>query len=101
MASRANLLTNKLTTGAGGWVSINKDKFVATAKLGNTTTPAATVYVQYSPDGGTTIKTLATITLSGANANDMANIEIVPGSVRLYVQAISGTNAAVSGDVRW
>ena len=99
--STKTLLDGKLTTGAGSWVTVNKNLFNVTCTLSNTTTPTATVYVQWTPDGGTTIDTIGTFTMSGAADEALATFEMAPGDIRLYVYAVSGTIAAVSGKVRY
>lgn len=99
--SLATLLNAATATGAGGWVGVNKNVSTFSAMLSNTTTPAATVDIEYTPDGGTTVKKVATLTLSGALDTAIATLNMAPGHFRANVTAISGTLAAVDVKGRW
>lgn len=99
--STKTLLSGKLVTGSGSWITISKNVFTCTCELSDTTTPAATVYVEWSPDGGTTYALIGTFAMSGALDKALATFDMGPGDVRLTVHAISGTLAAVSGKVRY
>ena len=92
------LLASKTTLGKGAWVDVPA-KFVVTCGLADTTTPTASVNVEWTPDKGTTIQVLGTFTMSGALDAAMAPFDVAPGRVRLDTTAISGTLAAVSGKV--
>ena len=98
--STKTLMTAKLTTGAGSWITVYEKIFTVRAELSNTTTPSATVHVEYTMDGGDTVSEIATFTLSGALDYGLATFEMASGQIRLFVHAIAGTLAAVSGKVR-
>ena len=99
--SLASLISAKTDTGAGGWVAVNKNVTSFVASLSNTTTPAATVYLEYTPDGGTTVVRVATFTLSGALDAAIATLNMAPGHFRANVNAISGTSAAATVKARF
>jgi hypothetical protein len=99
--STKTLLDGKLTTGAGSWFTVNKNVFSVQCDLDDTTTPEATVYVQWTCDGGDSYHNIGTFALSGALDKDLATFNMAPGDIRLYVNAISGTSAAVNGKVRY
>jgi hypothetical protein len=99
--STKTLLSAKLTTGSGSWISVSKNVFSVTCALSDTTTPAATVHVEWSPDAGTTVHQIGNFTMSGAADEALATFDMAPGDIRLTVHAITGTSASVSGKVRY
>lgn len=92
-----NVMTGKLTTGAGAWIYKDSPYSAFQATVTGTGAVTATVEIEVSNDGVNIVDTvMGTITLSGTTSHSDGFTSEAPWKyVRANVTAISGTGATV------
>ena len=94
-----DVMKNKTSTGAGGWVYKDSPHATLQATVTGTGSVSATVDIEVSNDGVNAVDTVAgTITLSGTTSHsDGFTTQHAPWKyIRANVTAISGTGATVN-----
>lgn len=99
-AQTTTLLAAADTTGAGAAAVPNSSLLTFQATLSDTTTPAATIDIEFSNNGVQYVAGV-TIGLSGALDTEIVQVEAGYKYVRANVTAISGTDATATVVMGW
>jgi hypothetical protein len=102
--STKTLLNAVTANGSGSWVTVSKNISHVIAKMAAVAGAGCTVTIEGTPDGGTNVATLATLTPTGSGGVSASTITTAPMDIRATLSGLTGdtgTGLSVTCKIRF